>query len=266
MARPKKRTKAQQVRQLTDQLWKAVEQNDWKKADELVDRLLALNPANATAWYGRALIRSVEGDLEEAYRLLHKALEYNPRLVEAWSLLAQIADALGYTLEAQETIRHALELAHKQKREPELIAGLEAIERGLTQAVKRLSEDFRIPVDNEEDRERLRRAYALYAAGIEALDEEDVDKAVDNFRQLVDIAPSFPRGWGNLGLALLLQERLDEAEAALKRALEIDPDYEPARLNLKALNKLRKGEKGIRAFLHKATSLKRDAPRRKELR
>jgi len=43
----------------------------------------------------------------------------------------------------------------------------------------------------------------------------------------------------SLGVCLLMQRRFDEAEAAFRRALEIDPDYKLARKQLKQLKKIR---------------------------
>ena len=48
-----------------------------------------------------------------------------------------------------------------------------------------------------------------------------------------------PQPWGNLGICLLMQRRFDDAEAALRRALEIDSDYTIARQNLAALPTIR---------------------------
>jgi lipoprotein NlpI len=44
-----------------------------------------------------------------------------------------------------------------------------------------------------------------------------------------------PQPYGSLGLALLMQKKYDDAEAAFKHALEIDPDYDLAQRNLAAL-------------------------------
>ena len=41
-----------------------------------------------------------------------------------------------------------------------------------------------------------------------------------------------PQPWGNLGICLMMQERYDEAEEALKRALVVDPKYTIAKNNL----------------------------------
>jgi Tfp pilus assembly protein PilF len=49
-----------------------------------------------------------------------------------------------------------------------------------------------------------------------------------------------PQPWGNLGIGLMMQERYDEAEAALKRALVIDPRYTLAKNNLAALPEIRR--------------------------
>ncbi len=46
--------------------------------------------------------------------------------------------------------------------------------------------------------------------------------------------------WGNLGISLMMQERYDEAEAALRRALVIDPRYKLAKENLAALPGIRR--------------------------
>jgi tetratricopeptide (TPR) repeat protein len=49
-----------------------------------------------------------------------------------------------------------------------------------------------------------------------------------------------PQPWGNLGISLMMQERYDEAEAAMRRALVIDPRYKLAKENLAALPGIRR--------------------------
>ena len=59
------------------------------------------------------------------------------------------------------------------------------------------------------------------------------------FRQSIAMGDVLPQPWGNLGLCLLMQRQFDAAEAALRRALEIDPSYTIARQNLAALPAIR---------------------------
>ena len=49
-----------------------------------------------------------------------------------------------------------------------------------------------------------------------------------------------PQYWGNLGVSLIMQSRYDEAETALKKAIEIDPEYILARNNLEKLPEVRR--------------------------
>ncbi len=49
-----------------------------------------------------------------------------------------------------------------------------------------------------------------------------------------------PQPRGNLALALLMQKKYDEAEAAFKRALAINPDYDLAKQNLAMLPMIRR--------------------------
>ena len=64
--------------------------------------------------------------------------------------------------------------------------------------------------------------------------------AEQTFRKIIAMADVLPQPNGNLGIMLMMQRRWDESEAALRRALEIDPGYQLARDNLARLEKSRK--------------------------
>jgi protein O-mannosyl-transferase len=53
-------------------------------------------------------------------------------------------------------------------------------------------------------------------------------------------SPNKPRAFNNLGYAYALAARYEEAEKAYQRALKLNPDYEPAQSNLKALPRRRR--------------------------
>jgi tetratricopeptide (TPR) repeat protein len=59
------------------------------------------------------------------------------------------------------------------------------------------------------------------------------------FRQVIAMGDVLPQPWGNLGVCLMMQRRFDEAEAALRRALEIEPRYDIARQNLAGMPEIR---------------------------
>ena len=71
--------------------------------------------------------------------------------------------------------------------------------------------------------------------GLQLMEAGQWQEAEQAFRASIAMGDCLPQPWGNLGISLMMQERYDEAEAALKRALVIDPKYTLAKQNLAAL-------------------------------
>jgi len=80
----------------------------------------------------------------------------------------------------------------------------------------------------------------LFQQGLELMEKGQWEEAGHAFRASIAMGDCLPQPWGNLGGCLLMQERYDEAEAALRRALAIDPKYTLAKNNLVALPQIRR--------------------------
>jgi len=80
----------------------------------------------------------------------------------------------------------------------------------------------------------------LFQQGLQKMAEQQWAAAEDIFRQVIAQGDVHPQPWGNLAGSLIMQERFDEAETALRQALKMDPDYDLARQNLAILPQLRK--------------------------
>ncbi|HEX5690398.1 MAG TPA: tetratricopeptide repeat protein [Roseiflexaceae bacterium] len=79
----------------------------------------------------------------------------------------------------------------------------------------------------------------LFQQAVRVMAEGHWAEAEPLFRQSIAMGDVLPQPWGNLGVCLLMQRQFDAAEAALRRALEIDPGYTIARQNLAGLPKIR---------------------------
>lgn len=83
---------------------------------------------------------------------------------------------------------------------------------------------------------------SLYQEAMALMAAKKWEEAEQALQRVIAMSDSHPQPWGNLGFSLIQQQRYDEAEAAWKRALEIDQHYSVARMNLEALAKIRQGE------------------------
>src|SRR5712692_1912159 len=80
----------------------------------------------------------------------------------------------------------------------------------------------------------------LFQRGLELMEAGKWEEAGQAFQASIAMGDCLPQPWGNLGISLMMQERYDEAEAALKRALAIDPKYTLAKENLAKLPETRR--------------------------
>jgi len=264
MARPRSAKKHRRENQAAvnrwlAQGWRALQEENFGQAIRYFQRVTRQASTNFDGWYGYGLALSLLGRTDEARKALRKALALDPDHVEAWHALALAADHEGLALEALEAIRKTLTLAKAQGCDDDIIRGIKVSQRGIELGVRRLMEAM-----GTEDEETLQRALALYDEGVEAFERGDYAQAAEKFQELVDVTPRSPRGWANLGAALLMAGQLDKAEDALQRAQAIDPTYEPARHNLALVEKARQNpDQPLNVLVHEYTETQHGAPRRR---
>jgi tetratricopeptide (TPR) repeat protein len=75
-------------------------------------------------------------------------------------------------------------------------------------------------------------AQAYYNLGIIFADHNDLDKAVEQFRQVLRIHPDDAQMHCNLGILLVRQGRVDEAISEFRTSLRFDPNFSKAREQL----------------------------------
>lgn len=92
----------------------AFKEKDYPLAIELLDRVLALQPGWAEAWYRRATLFYQLDDPVGAMADLHKALQIEPRHFSAWTGLGHILMASEDKPRALEAFRKALAINPKQ--------------------------------------------------------------------------------------------------------------------------------------------------------
>ena len=82
----------------------------------------------------------------------------------------------------------------------------------------------------------------IFDRAFECLNRRDFAQAAELFQRVLSDNPRHVQSYGNLALAYAGLGRRADALACFDRALELDPDYEPARLNRRTTFNMREGE------------------------
>lgn len=171
---------------------------------------------------------------EESYKLFTEALSLDPLNAELWynhGLACRYTTRLG---QAMHDFEHAVELSRKDTSElaRKFATELEKSRKDLEQAMHEQGES--ITLDQFIEREEL------FMQAMSLMRQSKWKEAEQTFLYLIEIGGCLPQYWGNLGVSLIMQTHYEEAEAALRRAIDIDPKYTLARKNLEKLPQVRR--------------------------
>jgi tetratricopeptide (TPR) repeat protein len=78
------------------------------------------------------------------------------------------------------------------------------------------------------------------------------DEAEAAYRKAIDLNPSYATAYYNLGILLKDLKRYDEAEAAYRKAIELNPSYATAYYNLSCLSSINRDAEQAFGYLQKA--------------
>jgi Flp pilus assembly protein TadD/membrane associated rhomboid family serine protease len=206
----------------------------------------------------------LESDDAEAVRHLRRALEISPGMPDAWHNLGLGLDRLGDEDGAVEAYRHALQLENNDEQKGALAGALEgaglkhenagdharAIElyresvqldptdpttwHNLGLSLQRVGDDdggidayrHAFQLDHSDVRKRA-LAHAIEGAAINRAKIRDEARAIDLYRESVELDPTEPTAWFDLSLAYDRVGKRTEALEAARRAAVLDrsPDY-----------------------------------------
>jgi len=248
MAKKSKRTKqlqkrpaqvqAQGLKQLIAHAQHQMFQGDFAGAIDTCEPLLKVLPKRSPMrGEALALLGLAHGVLQhnqESYDRFTEALSINPTNAELWynrGLACQLLTRVGQSVRDFEqavalTRDDTSEIARRCAEE------LEKSRQSVAEAMQEYGEQ--ISLDQYIERE------SLFMHALQLMHKNEWNEAEKAFRQLTTMGGRLPQYWGNLGVCLTMQHRYNEAEAALKQALDIDPTYPIARDNLKKLPEVRR--------------------------
>ena len=169
--------------------------------------------------------------VEDAFTYFDKAVKSDPDYPAHWYNLGYVYLHKGYIAKSRECLHKALALnpdREVKNRTKELLDGIKDVLEQELANKPGIDPETYFALE-----ERFRR-------GIDFMDNEDWDAAIEEFQYVASIDNTSAKAYGNLGLIYLLKGACEEAEKHFKKSLDIDPSYKPALINYRTLKKVKK--------------------------
>jgi predicted TPR repeat methyltransferase len=184
-------------------------------AEELYDRILAVEPEHVDALHLLGLCRYLRKDTDRALELVRRAVELAPNHVDAISNLGNLLLEKGELPAAQQAYRRALELR------PDFV-----------NAQANLGIALRRAEDMPAAEEALRRAIELdpkhgaahHNLGTVLLDSHRLDEALTHYLRALELMPYDADSFRRVGATLYSLGRTAEAAAAYQRWVALEPE------------------------------------------
>ncbi|OGJ93571.1 MAG: hypothetical protein A2487_15835 [Candidatus Raymondbacteria bacterium RifOxyC12_full_50_8] len=219
-----------EIEEQIDRVLELVENNSLSEAERMLDGIPAVDSEYYMVNFARGTVMAKWDNPDDAIRYFDKALKMFPYFFPA---LFNKGMAYKIKMDIPNMVR----------------AFKEAIEYGdhnnenviwAKQFLWELNDDIRKREGVNLD--TFVKAYDVFETAVKAMEEMDWEGAIRIFKECVSINPGNARSYGNMGLCYAKLGQKQEALAVFDKALQVDPDYEPAQINKASLLSLEEGE------------------------
>jgi tetratricopeptide (TPR) repeat protein len=211
-------------------------QRDYAGAVEIYERLLNYlpqrSPQRVDVLANLGAAQAMQQNFPQSYEALTEALSIQPNSADLWYNRGLACRFTGRAGQSMRDYERAVELNKDGKMTRQFNEELKFSRKLAEKSMKLRGPDFTL--------DQLIEQENYFQHGLKCMENTQWEEAEEAFRRSIAMGDCLPQPWGNLGGCLILQGRYDEAEAALKRALEIDPRYTIAKKNLADLPEMRR--------------------------
>lgn len=214
-----------------DRVLRRLEQGEGERVKQAIEKLLQQHPDYHMTQYAMGVYQAtVAKNPKAAISHLERAVAILPPFAEAHFNLGMAAQQTFDIVRAAEAYRAAKECAADDH-----IAHLAAEQLQWLEGVVTRTSPFLTLEAYLANAQLFHRAFAC-------LSRAEYPQAVELLERVLTEYPGHVASHGNLALAYLGLGRRADALACLDRALELDPDYEPAKRNREVALRTREGE------------------------
>lgn len=221
----------QEIEEACDHALAILEKGDLASAKKLASQLNQKYPKNHNVLFLQGNCFIQEEKFADAITSFEKAIDIFPIFSEAIFNLANLYQLTGELTKAAICLQKIIKFEDKQstlrkmaKKDLELLKKLVKESCGFTL-------------------EKYAQAEEIYKQAFRFLSDNKYDESISLFQQSLQISPNHVQTYGNMALAYSGLGYHQKALECLDKALSIDPDYTPARVNRELIVKLSEGEK-----------------------
>lgn len=185
----------------------------FKKAINLCNQVLSLDPYNNVAWHNKGRAYYLLGMYKKAEESFGTSITYGSIAYDTWTCRGVNFGCLGKYREAIQCFNKAIKI---EENDPELF-----YEKALAYLKLEESDKAIKCLDQTLDLEPEHKG-AWHRKGIIAFHQEDYEASFKYFSKVVDINKNFGDPWFYLGQIYNLKEQEDEALSCFERAIKID--------------------------------------------
>ena len=219
-----------EVEDAVDQALQLVEAGRKPEGEPQIRQLYADNPDLSCTQYAMGVLCLTEEDFEQGATYFERAVKAFPFFTEAHFNLFSCYIKMKQINRALRSLREAHDVAQ--------VGGTLHTRTG------EMLREFEDSTRRNEgvDMDTFLKAGDIFDHGFDAMEKGDTRQAIIDFKECIRLKPKGYQAYGNLGICYAKRGMKDEAHAMLDKALELNPDYEPARWNKQAIDKLAEGE------------------------
>lgn len=233
-----------------------LERGNHDQARRVIERLIKKNPERSEPQFLMGTCLAMEGKMKEAIGYLEKAARMNPSAEVYFNLAGAYRSSLMLN-ESMTSLKKVIELDGKNGEH-----GKRA-KRDMDELTKVIKQHTGLSV------EQYMANKAKFEEAFKHLTEGRYEEAILGFNAVLTVEPNHVQSYGNLGLAYA---GLGDRESAIEhfdKAIELDPNYQPAIDNRRVAMALAPGEKmntqGMREIEFYTEKAKADTPEQEML-
>jgi tetratricopeptide (TPR) repeat protein len=221
----------EEVEEAVDKAMILADKGRIEKARIILSDLIIQHPKNHMVLYGMGVVNALMGQHEEAIGWFSKATDAYPYFLEAHLNKAVVYQKLFDLKSAVQSFKEVIEIGPPDneyvRRAADFLSNLE----------QHLYMTDHVTLD------QYFKAQEIFETAYSHMRKKEWEKAISGFKECLRINPRNVQSHGNLGLCYAALGLKSEALTALDKAIEIDPEYEPAMINRIGIDSLVEGEK-----------------------